>query len=151
MRLPFKSSEETTEEYIAVVKELCIIQHEDTWFKDKSHASLYPNLEDAKKKVAKPHYWILNAIDEHESSENKVTSLLSLTQIIFNTNYYSEKLVSENENLDAKKELAETLINFDIKIPTIAEHMISMDVPKYVRLSSDKDEAEKTIERWLSE
>ena len=77
--------------------------------------------------------------------------MLSLTQIIFNTNYYSEKLVSENENLDAKKELAETLVNFDIKIPTIAEHMISMDVPKYVRLSSDKDEAEKTIERWLSE
>ena len=30
MRLPFKANDETTEEYIAVIKELCIIQHEDT-------------------------------------------------------------------------------------------------------------------------
>ena len=51
MRLPFKANDETTEEYIAVIKELCIIQHEDTWYKDKSHAVLYPDLEDAKKKV----------------------------------------------------------------------------------------------------
>jgi hypothetical protein len=49
MRLPFKANDETTEEYISVIKELCIIQHEDTWYKDKSHAVLFPDLEDAKK------------------------------------------------------------------------------------------------------
>ena len=56
MRLPFKANDETTEEYISVIKELCIIQHEDTWYKDKSHAVLFPDLDDAKKKDAKPHY-----------------------------------------------------------------------------------------------
>ena len=134
MRLPFKANDETTEEYISVIKELCIIQHEDTWYKDKSHAVLFPDLEDAKKKVAKPHYWILNSIDEYDAAEDKQPALLAMAQIVFNTNNYSEKLVSENENIEAKTELAQSLINFDIEIPVIAEHMISMDVPKYDRL-----------------
>ncbi len=99
MRLPFKSNEETIDEYLSVVKELCIIQHEDTWYKDKSHAVLYPDLEDAKSKVGKPHYWILNAIDEYDESEEKESSLINLAQIIFNTNYYSEKLTADTENL----------------------------------------------------
>ena len=133
MRLPFKANDETTEEYISVIKELCIIQHEDTWYKDKSHAVLFPDLEDAKKKVAKPHYWILNSIDEYDAAEDKQAALLAMAQIVFNTNNYSEKLVSENENIEAKTELAQSLINFDIEIPVIAEHMISMDVPKYDR------------------
>ena len=149
MRLPFKANDETTEEYIAVIKELCIIQHEDTWYKDKSHAVLYPDLEDAKKKVAKPQYWILNSIDEYDVAEDKQSALLAMAQIVFNTNNYSEKLVSENENIEAKTELAQSLVNFDIDIPAIAEHMISMDVPKYARLMMDAANAETQIAEWL--
>lgn len=149
MRLPFKANDETTEEYISVIKELCIIQHEDTWYKDKSHAVLFPDLEDAKKKVAKPHYWILNSIDEYDAAEDKQPALLAMAQIVFNTNNYSEKLVSENENIEAKTELAQSLINFDIEMPVIAEHMISMDVPKYARLMSDAATAETQISEWL--
>ena len=103
MRLPFKANDETTEEYISIIKELCIIQHEDTWYKDKSHAMLYPDLEDAKKKVAKPHYWILNSIDEYDAAEEKQPGLLAIAQIVFNTNNYSEKLVSENEILKLRQ------------------------------------------------
>ena len=149
MRLPFKANDETTEEYIAVIKELCIIQHEDTWYKDKSHAVLYPDLEDAKKKVAKPHYWILNSIDEYDAAEDKQPALLAMAQIVFNTNNYSEKLVSENENIEAKTELAQSLVNFDIEMSAIAEHMISMDVPKYARLMMDAATAETQIADWL--
>ena len=149
MRLPFKANNETTEEYIAVIKELCIIQHEDTWYKDKSHAVLYPDLEDAKKKVAKPHYWILNSIDEYDAAEDKQPALLTMAQIVFNTNNYSEKLVSENENIEAKTELAQSLVNFDIEMSAIAEHMISMDVPKYARLMMDAATAETQIAEWL--
>lgn len=149
MRLPFKANDETTEEYISVIKELCIIQHEDTWYKDKSHAVLFPDLEDAKKKVAKPHYWILNSIDEYDAAEDKQPALLAMAQIVFNTNNYSEKLVSENENIEAKTELAQSLINFKIEIPVIAEHMISMDVPKYARLMMDAATAETHISEWL--
>ena len=151
MRLPFKANDETTEEYISVIKELCIIQHEDTWYKDKSHAVLFPDLEDAKKKVAKPHYWILNSIDEYDAAEDKQAALLAMAQIVFNTNNYSEKLVSENENIEAKTELAQSLINFDIEIPVIAEHMISMDVPKYARLMMDAATAETHISEWLKQ
>jgi|TARA_B110000914_G_scaffold202343_1_gene195215 hypothetical protein len=149
MRLPFKANDETTEEYISIIKELCIIQHEDTWYKDKSHAMLYPDLEDAKKKVAKPHYWILNSIDEYDAAEEKQPGLLAIAQIVFNTNNYSEKLVSENENIEAKTELAESLANFDIEVSVIAEHMISMDVPKYARLMTDAATAETQIGEWL--
>lgn len=149
MRLPFKANDETTEEYIAVIKELCIIQHEDTWYKDKSHAVLYPDLEDAKKKVAKPHYWILNSIDEYDAAEDKQPALLTMAQIVFNTNNYSEKLVSENENIEAKTELVQSLVNFDIEMSAIAEHMISMDVPKYARLMMDAATAETQIAEWL--
>ena len=149
MRLPFKANDETTEEYIAVIKELCIIQHEDTWYKDKSHAVLYPDLEDAKKKVAKPHYWILNSIDEYDAAEDKQPALLAMAQIVFNTNNYSEKLVSENENIEAKTELVQSLVNFDIEMSAIAEHMISMDVPKYARLMMDAANAETQIAKWL--
>ena len=149
MRLPFKANDETTEEYIAVIKELCIIQHEDTWYKDKSHAVLYPDLEVAKKKVAKPHYWILNSIDEYDAAEDKQPALLAMAQIVFNTNNYSEKLVSENENIEAKTELVQSLVNFDIEMSAIAEHMVSMDVPKYARLMMDAATAETQIAEWL--
>ena len=149
MRIPFKANDETTEEYIAVIKELCIIQHEDTWYKDKSHAVLYPDLEDAKKKVAKPHYWILNSIDEYDAAEDKQPALLAMAQIVFNTNNYSEKLVSENENIEAKTELVQSLVNFDIEMSAIAEHMVSMDVPKYARLMMDAATAETQIAEWL--
>ena len=72
-----------------------------------------------------------------------------MAQIVFNTNNYSEKLVSENENIEAKTELAQSLINFDIEIPVIAEQMISMDVPKYARLMMDVATADTHISEWL--
>ena len=122
-----------------------MIQHEDTQQKDKSQTSIYPDLEDAKKKVAKPQYWILNSIDEYDVAEDKQSALLAMAQIVFNTNNYSEKLVSENENIEAKTELAQSLVNFDIDISAIAEHMISMDVPKYARLMMDAATAETQI------
>ena len=147
MRLPFKSNEETIDEYLSVVKELCIIQHEDTWYKDKSHAVLYPDLEDAKSKVGKPHYWILNAIDEYDESEEKESNLINLAQIIFNTNYYSEKLTADTENHEAKIELSQFLSNLEIDVSTIADHMTSMDVPKYVRI--EDDDATTLISSWL--
>ena len=34
-------------------------------------------------------------------------------------------------------------------MPVIAEHMISMDVPKYARLMSDAATAETQISEWL--
>ena len=72
-----------------------------------------------------------------------------MAQVVFNTNNYSEKLVAENENIEAKTELAQSLANFAINTKVIAEHMISMDVPKYARLIMDVAEAENLITEWL--
>ena len=73
----------------------------------------------AKKKVAKPHYWILNSIDEYDAAEDKQPALLAMAQIVFNTNNYSEKLVSENENIEAKTELNLYKKTINEKIETI--------------------------------
>ena len=72
------------------LKEVCIIEHEDNWFKEKSHTKLYPNVNEAKLKVGKPHYWIINAVEKYEDEgcEDKELSLdrawasLYLNQII---------------------------------------------------------------------
>ena len=66
MKYPFKNQDQDLEKYLFDLKETCIIEHEDNWFKEKSHTKLYPNIEEAKAKVAKPYYWILNAIDKYE-------------------------------------------------------------------------------------
>ena len=147
MKYPFKTKEENLKNYIFQLKEVCIIEHEDNWFKEKSHTKLYPNLEEAKAKVGKPHYWILNAIDKYEDEECEdiQIALIELGQLVFKTNYYSQKLTSENENEDAKKDLAGSLKNLDISIETIAEQMISMDTPKYARLEMSKEDASSLI------
>ena len=151
MKYPFKTKEENLKNYIFQLKEVCIIQHEDNWFKEKSHTKLYPNLEEAKAKVGKPHYWILNAIDKYEDEECEdiQIALIELGQLVFKTNYYSQKLTSENENEDAKKDLAGSLKNLDISIETIAEQMISMDTPKYARLEMSKEDASSLIASWV--
>jgi hypothetical protein len=151
MKYPFKTKEENLKNYIFQLKEVCIIEHEDNWFKEKSHTKLYPNLEEAKAKVGKPHYWILNAIDkyENEECEDIQIALIELGQLVFKTNYYSQKLTSENENEDAKKDLAGSLKNLDISIETIAEQMISMDTPKYARLEMSKEDASSLIVSWV--
>ena len=151
MKYPFKTKEENLKNYIFQLKEVCIIEHEDNWFKEKSHTKLYPNLEEAKAKVGKPHYWILNAIDkyEDEACEDIQIALIELGQLVFKTNYYSQKLTSENENEDAKKDLAGSLKNLDISIETIAEQMISMDTPKYARLEMSKEDASSLIASWV--
>ena len=151
MKYPFKTKEENLKNYIFQLKEVCIIEHEDNWFKEKSHTKLYPNLEEAKAKVGKPHYWILNAIDKYEDEECEdiQIALIELGQLVFKTNYYSQKLTSENENEDAKKDLAGSLKNLDISIETIAEQMISMDTPKYARLEMSKEDATSLISSWF--
>ena len=55
MKYPFKTKDENLKSYIFQLKEVCIIEHEDNWFKEKSHTKLYPNLEEAKAKVSKPY------------------------------------------------------------------------------------------------
>ena len=151
MKYPFKTKEENLKNYIFQLKEVCIIEHEDNWFKEKSHTKLYPNLEEAKAKVGKPHYWILNAIDKYEDEECEdiQIALIELGQLVFKTNYYSQKLTSENENEDAKKDLAGSLKNLDISAETIAEQMISMDTPKYARLEMSKEDASSLIASWV--
>jgi hypothetical protein len=151
MKYPFKTKEENLKNYIFQLKEVCIIEHEDNWFKEKSHTKLYPNLEEAKAKVGKPHYWILNAIDKYEDKECEdiQIALIELGQLVFKTNYYSQKLTSENENKNAKMDLANSLSNLDISVEVIAEQMISMDTPKYARLEMSKEDATSLISSWL--
>ncbi len=150
MKYQFKTKEQDIKKYLFELKEACIIEHEDNWFKEKSHTKLYPNLEEAKSKVAKPYYWILNAIDnyEDEECEDKELAIIELAQLVFKTNYYSQKLTSETENIDAKKDLATSLYNLDISIDSIANQMMSMDTPKYARLELEQEEAIKKITEW---
>lgn len=150
MKYQFKTEKQDIKKYLFELKESCIIEHEDNWFKEKSHTKLYPNLEEAKSKVAKPYYWILNAIDNYEDEEcqDKELALIELAQLVFKTNYYSQKLTSESENIDAKKDLATSLYSFDISIDNIAKQMMSMDTPKYARLELDQEEAIKKITEW---
>ena len=68
--------------------------------------------------------------------------------MVFKTNYYSQKLTSETENIDAKKDLATSLYSFDISIDNIAKQMMSMDTPKYARLELEHEEAIKKITEW---
>ena len=151
MKYQFKTKEQDIKKYLFELKEACIIEHEDNWFKEKSHTKLYPNLEEAKSKVAKPYYWILNAIDNYEDEEcqDKELALIELAQLVFKTNYYSQKLTSETENIDAKKDLASSLFNLDISIDSIANQMMSMDTPKYARLELEQKEAIKKITEWI--
>ena len=151
MKYPFKTKDENLKNYIFQLKEVCIIEHEDNWFKEKSHTKLYPNLDEAKAKIAKPHYWILNAIDKYEDEECEdiQIALIELGQLVFKTNYYSQKLTSENENKNAKIDLVSSLSNLDISVEVIAEQMISMDTPKYARLEMSKEDATSLISSWF--
>ena len=148
MKYPFNKSKKELKDYLFELKEVCIIEHEDNWFKEKTHTKLYPNIEDAKAKVAKPHYWILNSIDEYEESDNKEVALFQLGQLVFKSNYYSQKLTSENENLEAKKDLVSSLLSLGLPLDKISEQIISMDTPKYARLEVSKDEALAIISEW---
>ena len=150
MKYPFKTDDHDINQYLFELKEECIIEHEDNWFKEKSHTKLYPNLEEAKSKVAKPYYWILNAIDKYEDEEcdDKELALIELAQLVFKTNYYKQKLTSETENIEAKKYLASSLFSLGISVDSIATQMISMDTPKYARLEIEKEEAIKEISEW---
>lgn len=148
MKYIFNTSNKPLKDYLFELKEICIIEHEDNWFKEKTHTKLYPNIEDAKAKVAKPHYWILNSIDEYEESDNKEVALFQLGQLVFKSNYYSQKLTSENENLEAKKDLVSSLLSLGLPLDKISEQIISMDTPKFARLEVPKDEALAIISKW---
>jgi hypothetical protein len=148
MKYIFNNSNKPLKDYLFELKEICIIEHEDNWFKEKTHTKLYPNIEDAKAKVAKPHYWILNSIDNYEESEDKEPALFELGQLVFKSNYYNQKLTSENENIEAKKDLVSSLVSLGLPLDKIAEQIISMDTPKYARLDLSKDEALSIITEW---
>ena len=151
MEYTFITKDDDLKKYLFNLKEECIIKHEDNWFKEKSHTKLYPNIDEAKAKVAKPYYWILNAIDKYEDSEceDKELALAELGILVFKTNYYSQKLTSDAENIEAKTDLAVSLINFGLSPEFVAEQMLSMETPKYARLDINHDEAIKLIKSWM--
>ena len=150
MKYAFKTEDEELEKYLFNLKESCIIEHEDNWFKEKSHTKLYPNIEDAKAKIAKPHYWILNAIDEYESADEKSESLIALAILVFKSNYYSQKLVAADENIEAKKDLITYLGNLDISVDEICKTLPSMDVPAYARVDLEGDELLSFVNKILN-
>ena len=151
MEYTFITKDDDLKKYLFNLKEECIIKHEDNWFKEKSHTKLYPNIDEAKSKVAKPYYWILNAIDKYEDieCEDKDIALAELGILVFKTNYYSKKLTSDTENIEAKTDLAISLINFGLSPEFVAEQMLSMETPKYARLDMDHDEATMLIKSWI--
>ena len=149
MQYPFIKKDEELKKYLFNLKEVCIIEHEDNWFKEKTHTKLYPNIEDAKAKIGRPHYWILNAIDEYEESDNQEEAMIALAIIVFKSNYYSQKLVSSDENLEAKKDLITYLSNLGIEIGKICECISSMDAPAYARVELDKKELSKFVNQFI--
>ena len=150
MKYAFKTQDEELEKYLFNLKESCIIEHEDNWFKEKSHTKLYPNIEDAKAKIAKPHYWILNAIDEYESADEKNEALIALAILVFKSNYYSQKLVAADENLEAKKDLINYMANLGIGVDEICKTLPSMDVPAYARVALEDDELSSFVNKILN-
>ena len=149
MQYPFIQKDEELKKYLFNLKEVCIIEHEDNWFKEKTHTKLFPNLEDAKAKVGRPHYWILNAIDEYEESDNQEEAMISLAILVFKSNYYSQKLVSSDENLEAKKDLITYLSNLGIEIDKICECISSMDAPAYARVELDTKDLSKFVKQFI--
>jgi len=149
MQYPFIKKDEELKKYLFNLKEVCIIEHEDNWFKEKTHTKLYPNIEDAKAKIGRPHYWILNAIDEYEESDNKEEAMIALAILVFKSNYYSQKLVSSDENLEAKKDLITYLSYLGIEIGKICECISSMDAPAYARVELDKKELSKFVNQFI--
>ena len=149
MKYAFKKKDEDLKKYLFNLKESCIIEHEDNWFKEKSHTKLYPNIEDAKAKIAKPHYWILNAIDEYESAVEKNESLIALAILVFKSNYYSQKLVAADENLEAKKDLINFMSNLGIGVDEICKILPSMDTPAYARVNLEDGELLSYVNKIL--
>jgi len=149
MQYPFIKKDEELKKYLFNLKEVCIIEHEDNWFKEKTHTKLYPSIEDAKAKIGRPHYWILNAIDEYEESDNQEEAMIALAILVFKSNYYSQKLVSSDENLEAKKDLITYLSNLGIEIGKICECISSMDAPAYARVELDKKELSKFVNQFI--
>ena len=150
MKYAFKIQDEELEKYLFNLKESCIIEHEDNWFKEKTHTKLYPNIEDAKAKIAKPHYWILNAIDEYESADEKNESLIALAILVFKSNYYSQKLVAADENLEAKKDLINFMSNLGIGVDEICKILPSMDTPAYARVDLEEGELLSFVNKMLN-
>ena len=150
MKYQFKTKEQDIKKYLFELKEACIIEHEDNWFKEKSHTKLYPNVNEAKLKVAKPHYWIINAIEKYEDNdcEDKELALIELGQLVFKSNYYSHKLTSDTENEDAKKDLVLCLRCLNISDDLIAKQLVSMSTPKYARFNMSEDDALAYIGLW---
>ena len=150
MKYAFKTQDEELEKYLFNLKESCIIEHEDNWFKEKSHTKLYPNIEDAKAKIAKPHYWILNAIDEYESADEKNEALIALATLVFKSNYYSQKLVAADENLEAKKDFINFMSNLGIGVDEICKILPSMDTPAYARVDLEEGELLSFVNKILN-
>ena len=149
MQYPFIKKDEELKKYLFNLKEVCIIEHEDNWFKEKTHTKLYHTIEDANAKIGRTQYWILNAIDEYEESDNQEEAMIALAILVFKSNYYSQKLVSSDENLEAKKDLITYLSNLGIEIGKICECISSMDAPAYARVELDKKELSKFVNQFI--
>ena len=52
-------------------------------------------------------------------------------------------------NIEAKTDLATSLINFGLSPEFVAEQMLSMETPKYARLDMDLDQAIMLIKSWI--
>ena len=54
MKYQFKTKEQDIKKYLFELKEACIIEHEDNWFKEKSHTKLYPSLKKQNQRLLNP-------------------------------------------------------------------------------------------------
>jgi hypothetical protein len=75
--------------------------------------------------------------------------MIALAILVFKSNYYSQKLVSSDENLEAKKDLITYLSNLGIEIGKICECISSMDAPAYARVELDKKELSKFVNQFI--
>ena len=85
---------------------------------------------------------------EDEGCEDKELALIELGQLVFKSNYYSQKLTSETENEEAKKDLVSSLRFLNITDAVIAAQVVSMDTPKYARFDMSEEEALHLISSW---
>ena len=80
--------------------------------------------------------------------EDKELALIELGQLVFKSNYYSQKLTSETENEDAKQDLVSSLRFLNISDSVIATQIVSMNTPKYARFEMSEDDALALISSW---
>jgi hypothetical protein len=70
MKYPFKTTRARNKKISYLnLKKYVLLSMKIIGLKKNPIQNFIPNLEEAKSKVAKPYYWILNAIDKYEDEE----------------------------------------------------------------------------------